>query len=145
MISLLVPTKTGQQCLMINNYRKLVNRLSPWQIALLAALVYGAWAAFVNSEHGNQAALKAGLVQGSYAFVSTWLISFIAKSMLAYWGYSQGVRWSAMSVSWLVMLAIPVLLHTWQQTPDLLEAILPGLAIGSLYLWSYCQQLQEPA
>ncbi|WP_411993156.1 hypothetical protein [Agarivorans sp. DSG3-1] len=129
---------------MIERYRQLVNQLSPWQIALLAALVYGAWAAFVNSEHGNGVALKAGLVQGSYAFVSTWLISFIAKWMLLRWGFSQTVRWSAMSVSWLVMLAIPVVLHTWQKTPDLVEAILPGLAIGSLYLWSYCQQLQAP-
>ncbi|MDO6763226.1 hypothetical protein [Agarivorans sp. 1_MG-2023] len=129
---------------MIERYRQLVNQLSPWQIALLAALVYGAWAAFVNSEHGNAVALKAGLVQGSYAFVSTWLISFIAKWMLLRWGFSQTVRWSAMSVSWLVMLAIPVVLHTWQKTPDLVEAILPGLAIGSLYLWSYCQQLQAP-
>ncbi|GDY26989.1 hypothetical protein AHAT_28790 [Agarivorans sp. Toyoura001] len=129
---------------MIERYRQLVNQLSPWQIALLAALVYGAWAAFVNSEHGNGVAIKAGLVQGSYAFVSTWLISFIAKWMLLRWGFSQTVRWSAMSVSWLVMLAIPVVLHTWQNTPDLVEAILPGLAIGSLYLWSYCQQLQAP-
>ncbi|MGY5451544.1 hypothetical protein ACVFI8_11465 [Agarivorans sp. MS3-6] len=131
---------------MIKHYQKLVNQLSPWQIALLAALLYGAWAAFVNSEYGSNIAFKAGIVQGSYAFGSTWLISFIAKSVLQHWGYSQAVRCLAMAVSWLVMLFIPVTLHTWQQTPDLIEAMLPGLAIGSVYLWTYCFQLEaKPA
>ncbi|WP_432455528.1 MULTISPECIES: hypothetical protein [unclassified Agarivorans] len=127
---------------MIQRYSKLVNGLSPWQIAILAALGYGAWAALVNREYGPVVSLRAGLVQGSYAFVSTALISYVARAVLQRWGYHQHIRYLAMLLSWLVMLSIPSLLHLWQHTPNWQQAMLPGVLFGSLYLWSYCQQLQ---
>jgi hypothetical protein len=123
---------------MIKYYHRLINELNPWQIALLAAIVYGAWAGWVNSEYGNNIALKASLVQASYAFFLTALVSLVARQLLNYFNFSRAARWIALLASWLVMLAIPVILHTWQHTPDLLEAILPGATIGSVYLWTYC-------
>ena len=53
---------------MIN--RKLF-RLAP----LLAAVVFGGWAAFVNSEYGLFVLVRSGLGQGVYAFFSTWIVT----------------------------------------------------------------------
>ena len=129
---------------MIKGYQRLLNAFSPWQIALLAAVGYGCWAGWVNSEYGNTIALKTGLIQGTYAFISTAIVTLIAKKILTLFSYSRGSRWLALLASWSVMLAIPISLHTWQHTPDLLQAIVPGAMIGTLYLWTYCHSCQAP-
>lgn len=123
---------------MIKYYQRLINSFSPWQIALLAACGYGLWAGWVNNEYGGDIALKTALIQGTYAFLSTSVITLIATKLLRYLSFSDASRWVSLIVSWLVMLAIPILLHTWQDTPDLFEAITPGVLIGSIYLWTYC-------
>ena len=123
---------------MIKYYLKLMNKLNPWQISFFAALIYGFWAGWVNSDHGSDIALKVGLIQASYAFLSTALVTFIAQKLLEKFNFSSAARVIALLASWVVMLSIPVLLHTWQNTPDLIEAILPGAIIGTLYLGSYC-------
>ena len=129
---------------MIKGYQRLLNAFSPWQIALLAAVGYGCWAGWVNSEYGNAIALKTGLIQGTYAFISTAIVTLIAKKILNRFDYSRASRWLALLASWSVMLAIPITLHTWQHTPDLLQAIIPGAMIGTLYLWTYCHNYQAP-
>lgn len=129
---------------MIKRYQRLLNAFSPWQIALLAAIAYGCWAGWVNSEYGNNIALKTGIIQGSYAFISTAIVTMIAQTILRYFDATPGSRWIALLASWSVMLAIPISLHTWQHTPDLLQAIIPGAIIGTLYLWTYCQSYQLP-
>lgn len=128
---------------MIKVYQRLLNAFSPWQIALLAAIGYGCWAGWVNSEYGYHIALKTGLIQGSYAFISTAIVTFIAQTVLNHFNASRKSRWLALFTSWSVMLAIPITLHTWQHTPDLLQAIVPGAIIGTLYLWTYCQSYNK--
>ena len=46
--------------------------------AILAAVGYGGWAVYINFEHGQQACITAGLVQGTYAFASTLFITKVA-------------------------------------------------------------------
>ena len=102
--------------------------------ATLAFLIYGSWAGWVNSEYGLVISLRAGLGQGVYAFFSTWVVTAVARKIL----YKFGLNWKGMLMSFLVtfqvMLAFPVVIHNILMTPDIIEAILPGLIWGSGYI-----------
>ena len=102
--------------------------------AMLAFLVYGSWAGWVNSEYGLAVTLRAGLGQGIYAFFSTWVVTAVARKVL----FKYGLNWKGMcasfGVTFLVMLAFPVVIHNVLMTPDIIEAILPGLIWGSGYI-----------
>lgn len=97
-------------------------------------LVYGAWAAFVNLDHGSEMALRAGLGQGAYAFASTWLVTGTAQHLLARLGYRPRGLLLSFLITFSVMLSIPLLIHTLLGTADIGEAILPGLLWGSGYI-----------
>ncbi|MDT8398567.1 MAG: hypothetical protein RQ899_08140 [Pseudomonadales bacterium] len=102
--------------------------------ASLAFVVYGSWAAYVNSEYGLEALLRAGLGQGLYAFFSTWLVTAAARTFLQKIGYNRKGLFISFLLTFCVMLAIPVTLHTLLRTRDVWEAILPGLIWGSVYI-----------
>lgn len=97
-------------------------------------LIYGAWAAYVNSDHGSEMALRAGLGQGAYAFVSTWLVTAAARELLARLGYHSLALVLSFFITFCLMLSIPLLLHALLGTVDVWEAILPGLIWGSGYI-----------
>ena len=101
---------------------------------VIAALVYGVWAGWVNSDHGVNVGLRVGLVQAAYAFVSTLTVAEAAK-----WLFKRSNEsWLALTLvfiaTFFVMLAIPVAVHWLAMTPDIIEAIAPGLLWGSLYI-----------
>tara|TARA_R100001377_G_scaffold50373_1_gene29308 strand:- start:224 stop:580 length:357 start_codon:yes stop_codon:yes gene_type:complete len=98
-------------------------------------LIYGPWAAFVNLDHGPEMALRAGLGQGAYAFVSTWLITGTARAALARLGYHSLALVLSFLITFCLMLSIPLLLHALLGTADVWEAILPGLLWGSGYIF----------
>lgn len=105
--------------------------------ALAAMFVYGGWAAYANFEHGRDAWTMAATIQGIYAFIST-----LSVTVCAQWIYmkcGRGVRGIVLgfSISFVLMLAIPVGVHSLAGTPDILQTILPGLIWGALYLLSY--------
>jgi len=97
-------------------------------------LIYGSWAAFVNLEHGTDMAIRAGLGQGAYAFVSTWLITAVARGALARFGKQWVGLCASFLLSFAVMLSLPLLPHSLLGTIDVWEAILPGLIWGSGYI-----------
>lgn len=101
---------------------------------ILAFFIYGGWAAFVNSEYGSVVWIKAGLGQGMYALFSTWVVTTVTQK--AFSRFRSG--WQAFLVGFIagfgVMLAIPLVIHHFLATPDVFEAIAPGLAWGSLYV-----------
>lgn len=107
-----------------------VTRSAPW----LAALAYGGWAAFSNWEYGElNIWLTAGLVQGTFAFVATLLLT---RLVLFLRSWREG-RLSAVAVFCCcstVLLAVPTLLQWLAGTPDIIQSILPGAIIGHLYL-----------
>jgi hypothetical protein len=79
-------------------------------------------------------ALRAGVGQGVYAFVSTWLVTATAQQLLARLGYHPRGLLLSFLITFGLMLSIPLLLHTLLQTVDIWEAILPGLIWGSGYI-----------
>ena len=103
-------------------------------IPMLAACIYGGWAAYVNLEHSASVALRAGLGQGIYAFMSTLLVTEMAKRAFRFFGCGYKAILFSFIATFLLMLAIPCIVHAWLMTPDTLEAILPGLLWGSIYI-----------
>jgi len=107
---------------------------SVYLTAVAAAIVYGGWAVFANYEHGVHAWAMAGVIQGVYAFISTFCVTQLAKGVFAKCGGGVRGLMTGFTVSFLLMLAIPVGVHFVAGTPDILETILPGLVWGSVYL-----------
>ena len=110
--------------------------------ALAAALAYGGWAVFANYEHGLDIAVPSGLIQGIYAFLSTLTITIVAQKVFV--KYNCGIRGvlTGFSLSFVVMLAFPFVVHRLNGTPDIWETILPGLIWGSIYLLGFLVTLE---
>jgi hypothetical protein len=112
-------------------------QLSALLAATAAAIIYGGWAIYANFEHGAHAWGMAGIVQATYAFVSTLTITHIAHWVfLKSNGGLRGVI-TGFIASFIVMAAIPVTIHNIAATPDILQTILPGLIWGSGYLLAF--------
>lgn len=104
---------------------------------LLAAFVFGGWAAFVNSDYGLLVSVRSGLGQAVYALFSTWIVGRTATNVFSFAdGRAQGVLLSFVA-SFLVMLSIPLTIHYALRTPETLNAILPGMLWGSGYIATY--------
>lgn len=107
-----------------------VTRSAPW----FAALAYGGWAAFSNWEYGDLYIwLTAGLVQGTFAFVATLLLT---RLVLFLRGWREG-RLNGLTVFLCcssILLVVPALSQWFAGTPNILQSILPGAVIGHLYL-----------
>jgi hypothetical protein len=102
--------------------------------SVLAFLIYGAWAAYVNSEYGTAVYVKAGLGQGLYALLATWIMTALTQATFVKAGADGRALLLAFLAGFAVMLAIPLTIHFFLDTPDVLEAITPGLIWGSGYL-----------
>lgn len=105
---------------------------------IVAALVYGGWAAYSNWGFDMSTALMAALVQGGFAFASTWLLTRAVKYLVA--RYTEAML-SAIKVKLVVfaqccflLVVIPAGLHLAVGTPNILMAMLPGLIVGNIYL-----------
>jgi len=101
---------------------------------ILAALVFGSWAAFVNSEYGTFVLVRTGLGQGIYALFSTWIVTrTVSEVMRLLRGHSLRFLVSFVS-GFIVMVSIPLALHAALGTPKILLAIAPGVLWGSVYI-----------
>lgn len=102
--------------------------------ALAAAFGYGGWAVYANHEYGLHVSIMAGIVQGTYAFFSTFSITHVAhKVYLKYHCKIRGII-AGFLMSFIIMLAIPLTVHSILGTPNLWKTITPGLIWGSIYL-----------
>ena len=117
--------------------RHLINKRLLAFAPLLAALVFGGWAAFVNSEFGLIVSIRSGMAQAVYALFSTWIVSKTVVSTFSFarLGISR-MLWSFV-VSFLVMMSIPLSIHYALATPRITSAILPGAIWGSGYIATY--------
>ena len=106
-------------------------------IPLAAGIVYGSWAAYANIEYGSSTMLSAGLGQGLYAVFSTWIVTAVASRALRTVGPNPFGMTAAFFASFFVMLLIPISVHSWLGTPDMWQAIAPGLIWGSLYIAAF--------
>ena len=121
----------------------LTKYLTPKVNAVIAALVYGSWAAFANYEHGLFAWSKAAIIQALYAFASTLSVSVLAQKIYEYF---KGT-WRALAFgffgSFALMITIPFTIHWIAMTPDIIETIAPGPIIGSFYLMGFLWNLHR--
>jgi hypothetical protein len=111
----------------------ITRRLLPFA-PLLAALVFGGWAMYVNRQAGLTIALRSGLAQGVYAVFCTQIVGRVAVDVFR---RTLGMRWRyilSFGASFLAMIAIPAVLHRAVGTPEILAAVLPGLIWGSGYI-----------
>ena len=128
---------------LITFVKRLKENRSSLLIAIAAAVGYGGWAISANYEHGTHAWTMAGIVQASYAFFSTFAITYVARSV--YVKYDCGIKGvlTGFGMSFLVMLAIPLTVHNIVGTPDIWQTILPGLIWGSIYLMGFLISLNR--
>jgi len=122
-------------------------------VPLLAALFYGSWAAYSNYEYGIEPFLVAGLVQGSFAFAATLALALVVSWLLRWQRQTRKhptfqradeeiplptstVYQSAQVfvIVSILLATIPATLHYAAGTPDILQAMLPGLILGNGYL-----------
>lgn len=118
-------------------------RLAP----LLAAVVFGGWAAFVNGEYGLFVSARSGLGQGIYALFATWIVTRTAEQVFSYFGSGTHGFITGFVASFLVMISFPLAIHYVLGTPEILYAILPGILWGggyiSTYLWFLSKTTSE--
>ena len=105
--------------------------------ALAAGIVYGGWAVYANYDHPPHTWIMAGIIQATYAFISTLSITHVARKTFE--KHDCGIKgiMAGFMMSFIVMLAIPLSVHSFFETPNIWKTMLPGLIWGSIYLLSF--------
>ena len=104
---------------------------------------YGGWAVYANWSHGETIAYRSGLVQGSYSFVLTWVMTLVTEWLF------RVIPATPFRVVWLMGIVTPILFATAYGinyaagTPEILMTITPGFIIGSTYTLVYVMGLQR--
>lgn len=107
-----------------------ITQLTPW----LAAAVYGSWAGYSNASDSSLTVwITSALVQGSFAFCATLLLTQIVVSLLL-WRNSRLPKGLVFALCSMVLLLVPTVMHLMVGTPSLIQSILPGAVIGHCYL-----------
>ncbi len=104
---------------------------------LLAAVIFGSWAAYVNSEYGLLVLVRSGLGQGVYALFSTWIVTRTGANVFSFVGGGAYGLVVAFVATFLVMISFPLTIHHALGTPEIFNAILPGIVWGSGYIFTY--------
>ncbi len=120
---------------------------SPLVRSLLAGLAgflaYGGWAVYANWSHGETIAYRSGLVQGSYSFLLTWVMTLVTE-----WLFAKLAN-VPFRVALLMCMVMPILFATAYAinyaagTPEILMTIIPGFVIGSTYTLVYVIGLER--
>lgn len=107
--------------------------LLKWVAPIAAFLVYGGWSFWINRSNANGAAI-AGILQGSYAVLSTVALRLGVEALdrqLAQRQFGKSATWG---ISVVVLMLLPASLHWIAGTVEILLSILPGLVVGSGYV-----------
>lgn len=119
--------------------------LTPLQRSLISAFsgffFYGSWAVFVNWSHGLMAAIKAGVVQGSYSFVltlcMTLLLEFVFKLSNRVFNQILLINWTTIIVCCTAVFSISWAVNAAAGTPEILRTVILGYIIGGIYIVGY--------
>ncbi len=106
----------------------MIERLAPW----LAGMFYGGWAAYSNVEHELSNIVMAFIIQGGFAFLSTWLLTSFITWLIQRQQPSPQYRFIFLQCA-AMLVFIPGGLHMAAGTPNIIQAMLPGLIIGNSY------------
>jgi len=102
---------------------------------------YGGWAVYVNWSHGLMAAMKAGIVQGSYSFIltlcMTLLLEFVFKLSNRVFNQILLINWTTIIVCCTAVFSISWAVNAAAGTPEILRTVILGYIIGGIYIVSY--------
>ena len=110
-------------------------------MSVAAFLLYGTWAIYANIEHGSVIAVRAGLAQGVYSFVSTVLITLLLETVYARAAVMPVLVAGTVGITCTVTLITAT--HIAVGTPNLLKTIAPSVVIGGAYSYVYCYGLSK--
>lgn len=101
---------------------------------LWALLGYGIWSAAINYYHHADNYLLSGLVQGSYAFITTLVLRFFVLKLYTSLRYNVYAKLVTYGFSFILMVIIPATIHYIIGTKEIFYSILPGAIMGAIYL-----------
>lgn len=107
------------------------------RLTVAAFVLYGAWAAVANRDHGVVVAARAGLVQACSSATTTVIITGGIEGLLARLrAWRGGLLWAALLPPTASSL-VHVLVHVVNQTPELARAIAPSVVLGYAFAVLY--------
>ncbi len=106
-------------------------------------IAYGGWAYYVNLDHDADLAMMIGLVQGSYSFVLTFVMTLTTESLYKRFKESKNQVLFVMITVCAGLFTTPYVIHMFIGTPEILMTILPGFVIGMIYTWVYVVGLKK--
>ena len=112
---------------------------------LAGFFAYGGWAVFANYEHGMEVAMRAGLAQGTFSLVITFVMTIFTEWVYIRVGDVPGKLYTITGMISLTLFASAYSIHLFIGTPEILMTILPGFVIGTLYTFAYVMGLQKHA
>lgn len=106
-------------------------------------IVYGGWAVYANASHGDTVALRAGVVQGSYSLLLTFVMTLATEGLYRALSLVYGGLYWLMMIVCLSLFTTAYGIHYLVGTPEILMTILPGFVIGSIYTLVYVLGLKR--
>lgn len=107
-----------------------------------AFVAMGGWAYYVNSAHGTDAALRAGLVQGTASAILTALLKRALELVFQRLQASPWRRILPWVLSSICITSLLLLFHTLAGTPNILATIAVPLFVSTTYAIVYTLSLR---
>ncbi|MEM7098049.1 MAG: hypothetical protein AAF541_07305 [Pseudomonadota bacterium] len=104
---------------------------------------YGAWAWYANLGHGDDVAVRSGLVQGGYSLVLTFVMTLVTELIYARCREVPGAHIVSTGSISVVLFVSAYSIHMLVGTPEILMTILPGWVIGTIYTFFYIMGLKR--
>ena len=120
-------------------------------LSTLAFLGYGSWALYSNVADNSAASMviawRAAFIQGSYSAILTLLsmalLELVYRKIANHLKPITAVPLAVTTVM-LAQYSLIVPVHAYNNTPNILTTLLPGIIIGSIfslaYLLNYCRE-----
>lgn len=103
--------------------------------AIAAFLFYGSWAYYANSMHAQPIVFKAAITQGTYAFVSTLILSLFIEFLFK---IKKNISFFLVfCVTCMFLYSTSYGINFLLGTPEIFVTILPGMVIGTVYAFFY--------
>jgi len=102
---------------------------------LWALLGYGIWSAVINYYYNADNYLLSGFAQGSYAFVTTFILRLTVLKLYNSLHKKSYARLITYVLSFALMVLIPTVIHFLIDTQKVFYSILPGAIMGGIYLF----------
>lgn len=111
--------------------------------AIMAFLMWGGWAYYVNASIDTSKGISSGLTQGTASFT----ITLIMVHLVGWFINRLPLHFIFAPVAALLTVGITgcglVTVHLLAGTPDILATISPALAVGLLFCWFTAAKLQK--